>query len=182
MLRDGRSRVPFPMRLLDFSVVLILPAALWPRSRLSLYQKWVPGVFLGLLTSPSVSRLSRKCGSLESHNPMALHGVLQGELYLFLPLRLKSYVSWDVTPYISLTAEVSEECVVSIFRIEKWAKQETSMKEAASSWRFLTSPGSDVFFGSFCWLGGLDDPISQKRDFCVTAPMNLTSSKVCFLE
>jgi hypothetical protein len=26
----GRSRVPFPMRSLDFSIPLILPAALWP--------------------------------------------------------------------------------------------------------------------------------------------------------
>jgi hypothetical protein len=26
----------------------------------------------------SVSRLSRKCGSLNSHNPMGLHGLLQG--------------------------------------------------------------------------------------------------------
>jgi hypothetical protein len=29
MLQAGRSRVPFPMRSLDFSINLILPAALW---------------------------------------------------------------------------------------------------------------------------------------------------------
>jgi hypothetical protein len=29
-----------------------------------------------LTTSPSVSRLSRKCGTLTSHNPMGLHGLL----------------------------------------------------------------------------------------------------------
>jgi hypothetical protein len=47
MTQAGRSRVRFPISSLNFSIGLILPDVLWPWGRLSLYQKWVPGIFLG---------------------------------------------------------------------------------------------------------------------------------------
>jgi hypothetical protein len=46
MLQAARSRVPFPKRSLDFSLDLILPAALCLWGRLSLQQERVPGISL----------------------------------------------------------------------------------------------------------------------------------------
>jgi hypothetical protein len=79
MLQAGWSRVRFPVMSLVILIDLILPAALWSRFRLRLWQKWVPGIFLGVkggrparkadnLTA-SMSRSSRKCGSLDVSKP-----------------------------------------------------------------------------------------------------------------
>jgi hypothetical protein len=76
-----KSPVLFPMRSLDSSSDLILPAALYTWVRLGLQQKCVPETFLGVkrgrhigltASEPTVSRLSRKCGSIyvyQSYRP-----------------------------------------------------------------------------------------------------------------
>jgi hypothetical protein len=75
-LQAGRSWVRFPVRKLIFfsSIYLILPVAIYSKGRLSLEQKRVPGISLEVKRGrrlrstslpPSVSRLSRKCGSLD---------------------------------------------------------------------------------------------------------------------
>jgi hypothetical protein len=100
MLQTGRSRVRFPMVSLEFFSDIILPVALWPCGRLSLWQKWVPGAFRGgkggrcvrLTTLPPSYAVVMKSGNLnflEPSGPLqpcngtALHFNLHNDQYKF---------------------------------------------------------------------------------------------------
>jgi hypothetical protein len=80
MLQAGRSRVRFPIKLLHFTIDLILPA--WPWGGLGVWQKWVLG------GKQPYRRLSANClenvGASTSHNPRGLHSMLQEYIYLFI--------------------------------------------------------------------------------------------------
>jgi hypothetical protein len=90
---SSRSWDRIPMSSLDFSTDLNLAATLWPWGWLSLQQKLVPGIFRGGVNGWPARKADNLATIYEPtvHNmweprpltPVCLHGLLQGQLYLF---------------------------------------------------------------------------------------------------
>jgi hypothetical protein len=118
-LQARRSRVQFPMVSLEVFIDIILSVALWPWGRLSLQQKWVPGVFPGGLRRPVrradnlttfMSRLSRNLLASTSWNPKGLSRLAlplpesllasqckRNALTRTLPTRWRQSLNWIIT-------------------------------------------------------------------------------------
>ena len=119
-LHAGRSRVRFPMVSLEFFIDISHPAALWPWGRLSLQQKWVPGILpvgkdgrcVGLTTLPP------SCADfLETCEPQPpgmglLYLFYCQEIYLLVYCQIFSIIKKDVDPKQNHNSCTEQVCSV----------------------------------------------------------------------
>jgi hypothetical protein len=148
------------MRSLDFSIDLILPAAVCPVHRSNFLYKWIRRIVLGIkggwhvrltISAPSVSRLSRQSlGASTSHNPMGLHSLLQ-----------------------DCFSSISKGFCVLLYSIQDWSDSRTGRGRKRSVRMWL-----GALYNLECWISHVRDTIS---DIVFEVSMYLSPKSGCIV-